>query len=444
MSARRIFSTLGAIAFAAACAKDPAPSTGTLSIVTGKETDALTRAPLPARLLVSMRTGTAAPQTIADLVWPVSDFELGSLATASQYSFTAELRDASGVAVLRGETPAVSGAELAAGGLTLLVGRVGEPMRPSAGLASPWPSPRVTALGRYAFVASPDGTSSELYDFVALAALKARTVLPRRPASIASADGAHVLLVDDAGATLLDVGAGTSADADLGGVVATDLVGGSAIVGDDGTYLVGAARTSGAATRAVLRLALDGTIRAVPLSTPRVGAFVAWAPGAGLVVGGGAPGAAIEILASGGASFSASAASYGGSGGAAVALGDGSVIVVGGVDEAGAPRGSARLTLACGSACTAMPLGESVDVASGAGFTGTTGNGFVVGTATDGATVVLRVSGGAASTTVDVVPLRVPRHGGAPVSLGGGYVAILGGTDASGVPVADVEILTPP
>jgi hypothetical protein len=199
----------------------------------------------------------------------------------------------------------------------------------------------------------------------------------------------------------------------------------------------------GAPTRAVLRIANDGTMTTLSLSLPRAGAAAAWAPGVGLVVLGGGGDVSGEVLAANGSAFSLLGPVVGGSGGAAVALGDGTALLIGGVDGTGAPRASLRVPLACGTTCATTTAGAAVDLVAGEGFAGSAGRGFVVGAAKDGHTVALRVTSQGTMLAIDEIPLRVPRSASAAATLGDGYAAIFGGTDANGAAVPDVEIFTP-
>lgn len=443
MNARPALSTVLGCFVLAACSTDLDPTSGRLTISRGREADAFTATPVPARMVLTMRVGTTAPTTVADVAWPATDLDLGQLSSSSSYSFAAELRDGSGAVLLRGETPSVSGSEIGSAGLDLLVGRAGLTTRPTAGLVHEWPTARAAALGRYVFVASPDTATSELYDFAALSSLTTGTSLTRRPLSMASGDGTHVVLIDASGATNLDVFDGTSADATLGTATAADLAGGLTILGDDGAYIVGATRSGGAPTRAVVRIGNDGTITPLSLSVPRAGAAATWSPGAGLVVIGGAGDVTCEVLAAGASGFTMLGPVVSGSGGAALGLGDGTVVLVGGIDGSGAPRGSLRVPLACGATCATTAAGTAKDLASGEGFAGAAGRGLLVGSTKDGHTVALRVTSQGADLSIDDVPLRVPRSGAAAATLGDGYAAIMGGVDANGAAVLDIEVFTP-
>lgn len=416
---------------------------GGVALTAGKETDAWDRAPAPTALRLSVRAEDGTTRVAVDTGWPPpADMSLGKLDASANVALLAELRDATGAVVMRGGSPFVAASELASSELPLLVGRVGTFARPTTGLGASWPAPTaVLALGRYAVVAAGDA-QAELFDFGKLAPAPPRRELPRSASIVASGDGRTLVVIDAGGASYVNLANGTTGAVDLGAIAPADLASGSVVVGEDGAYVIGATRASGPPTAAVLRVA-SGSVTSIAMTAARTGAAAAWVPGAGLVVAGGTNGG-VEVLSANASSFAPSPLALPAVTGAAMApVGTGAFVLVGGTDPAtGAPRGTTRARVACESSCTSTGAAP-IDLRGGQGFAAGAANGLVVGASSDGSTVAFLVDA-KDPVTATPVPLRAPRRGAAAIALGDGYVAVVGGRDASGADVPDVEVFTPP
>jgi hypothetical protein len=426
----------------------------------GLERDAWDREPAPARVVVKTRVvqaGATEEQevTLADQPWPFESVSAAGLSPNWSALFSVEVFDAAGALIMRGETP-FFGTNAAFGReLPVLVGRQGEFARPSQGLIGAWLAPK-TALfgGRYVLLAggagAGEGGGTEFFDLVTLTPLVSNVPLPRVPASLLT-DGQVGLFLDAGGASTHDLFEGTSAPYDLGNDdVAAELAGGDTVLSDDDareSFIVGATRP-GAATTAVLRVSAEGP-RVIRLATPRERAGAIWVKGRGLVIVGGAAGAPIEVLAPKASSFKpleAQSPTIFEPSLASTPSGD--VLELGGVDAAGVAVSPQRLALGCTGTCpaTAEAISPSAPLLrAGRPFdVGRDGHWLVIGNDAEGFSSALLVD--ATTTPVGVTPVatRVRRKGASSLAVGGGYVALLGGADAAGTAVPDIEIFTPP
>jgi hypothetical protein len=426
-------------------------------LTTGQELDAWAREPAPARVIVTARV--AAPNTpgeslitLVDQAWPFDRLSTNGLAFGAYALVSAEVRDASDKVLMRGETPVFQVNEGFGRELPLLVGRVNEFARPEGRLAGAWPNPKPILLdGRYIFLSGGDGTGTgggaELFDLVRLAPLTTSAKLPRSPATVMTSDGQKALLINSEGATSYDFVAASSSEVALPAGAAAALAGGEAVLSDADTaeaFVVGATR-AGTPSKAVLRISKSG-LSVIELGVARERASAVWVKGRGLVVVGGAEGAPVELLAPKGESFTNQLVQaptvFEPS---LVPTASGDLLLAGGVDAAGAPTPPQRLSLACTAACPAAPEAVALPpLRAGRAFDVSTGTlRLVVGADADGFASAHLVDAGAAVATATPVPTRVQRRNGTALEVGGGYVALIGGTDAAGAPVQDVEVFTP-
>ncbi len=335
--------------------------------------------------------------------------------------------DSAGTRVAWGETlPLELGA---VSGLTLgvFVQRTGALSRLPSPLSDGRPAPLLSVLGgRYIFVAGgTDGTSNQttnLYDLVSWSPLAAPPTFNFVPESLAVAQLA-ALAVSSTGAIWLSLSSADSADAagprrrDESAAWA-DISGGATITSTDQStsFIVGATRTSGAPTSAVLIVSSTGVLTWATLTTPRLGATAAWLDGYGLVIEGGnvtadSTASGVELLAAGSTEALAMAYPIDTTTGAGMTALDGShLLVVGGATDPATGGAAARVfTVPCKTtACAAAPWSAALPtpLTFAQAFAIDASSAFVVGRDAKGAMHAYRLLGDGGG---DRGPLRVPR-----------------------------------
>jgi hypothetical protein len=428
------------------CGDDPAAPV-TFLLGSGQEIDALNQPPVPIEVtLLGVKDGSASALLRSAL--PAERLVLDALSSEGTWTFRAELRDAAGTLLLRGQTPPLSSGLLAGSTVPIHCGRVSAFSRPSAGLSAGWTRPALAlALDRYLLVAGEsveEGTPTELYDLAALLPLVASAPLPRAPRTTAASRSGWVLLINDKGATTLDLS--TGAVVEITAELAGDASGGQVIDdGDGGSFVVGATRAEGEPTGTVLHLDWQGTLARLELQQPRRGAAAAWVEGAGLVVAGGDAEASVEVLPPGSSTFVATGLLLPAVTGAALApLSPSELVLLGGVTPDPSPAPARRLSLACAAGCLApAPLPFSFEAQEGRGYALGAGKALTLGEGATGLVAVL------VETTTDgpqftEIPLRAPRREASSLRLPDGRVVVLGGVDDTGAPVRSIELFTPP
>jgi hypothetical protein len=432
---------------ALACGEDDPAAPVTFLLGPGQELDALSLPPAPAEVtLLGVKDGAAS--TLLRSALPAERLALDALPSEGTWTFRAELRDATGTLLLRGQTPPLSSGLLAGSTVPIHCGRIGAFSRPSAGLSAGWRRPALAlALDRYLLVAGEsveEGAPTELYDLAALLPLVASAPLPRAPRTAAASRSGRVLLIDDKGATILDLSTGSVVEvtAELAG----DASGGQVIDdGDGGTFVVGATRAEGDLTGTVLHLDRQGTLVRLALQQPRRGAAAAWVEGAGLVVAGGDAEASVEVLPPGSSAFVATGLLLPAVAGAALApLSASELVLLGGVIKDPSPAPARRLSLACAAGCPApAPLPFSFEAREGRGYAVGAGKALALGEGATGLVAVL-VEATTDEPRFTEIPLRAPRREASSLRLPDGRVVVLGGVDGAGAPVRSVELFTPP
>jgi hypothetical protein len=430
-TARVPLAALAVLAALGACSSTP---TATFTVTTGEEADALTRAPAPTTLVVDALDLAGNAQEAARTALPADSLSLGDKGRTDVGAIRVTALDATGKALLRGETLYVQFGALEDAPLSVFVKRLGELARmPGASTVLDGPKLAVTNA-RYVVAAS--GTDVLVYDLLLLRALSGIPSFPR-PARSLVTFGAAAIVIDEQGATTVDLSTAQTADlpAPAGGSFA-EVAGGSTVTVPDGSaYVIGATRTSGGPSQRVLSIAKDGTTAFATLAVPREGACATWVEGRGLVVVGGnaagATAAGAEVIAPG--SVQGAALAYpadGVKGCGAAALDASHVLVAGGAGSSADVAGAAParvLDLACASMCTpavwpgALPLvrAESFALAQDAAL--------VAGDDATGASRVFRVS----ATGSTEIALKAPRRNARLVALPiKGTAAIVGGAAA--------------
>ena len=399
-----------------ACGSDPE---GTVSLTTGEEADALTRAPAPTTLVVETLATDGNRTEIARSALPTESLDLGDLPRAGVGALVVRALDPAGKVLLHGETLFVQWGALELTTLEVFVQRTGELARLPRGPAAFDATNAVTVTGRYALLARD--TNAVLYDLLGLRALDGMTTLPRPARSIAPF-GTSLVVLDERGGSVVDLQLGRSQDlAPPAGGTFAEVAGGATIEARDGTmFVVGATRNAGGPTTRIFRLDGDGNPSFASLANAREGACAAWLEGRGLVVYGGsatAPGA--EVLAPGTSVATPLPLPPDGLRECGLAVLDPArVLVVGGQAPARA------FDLTCAAPCTPVTWSTAVPLGRAEAHALAPDVAFVSGDAPDGTTHAYR----ATPTELREIPLRVPRRGArlmvlptlAPALVGGG------------------------
>jgi hypothetical protein len=223
-------------------------------------------------------------------------------------------------------------------------------------------------------------------------------------------------------------------------------------VGDNGVqFIVGATRTTGAPTSAILEIDPNNTSNSnytlaggptwVNLSAPRLGAAAAWVAGRGLVVAGGsatAPGVEIVGVVSDGGNGNPLTVTPTGSplayppddtmSAGATALSSATVLLAGGLSATANDATPRTINLACASACSLSPWATSLPILmeSAQAFTMSATEAFVVGSELfSGVTHAYTVT----SAAVTEIPTKVPHANATAVWSPVGSIAIVGGSE---------------
>ncbi len=340
-----------------------------ISLVTGEETDTFTRAPVPTTLRVDAVQGSADGgvliSTLAMASLPTTSLDLGDENEGTAAELTVAGFDSAGTQVLQGTSLLLDFSSLAGATVPIFVQRTGQFARLPGPLADSRPTPTLAIVqGQYLFVGGGTDPSvaftTELYDFMQLAAVGSPPTLPRAPESIAFG-GTVGWLMDAQGGTYFDLSDSSSGDIQLpaGGGSFADIAGGATVFDDNGAqYVVGATRTTGSSSW-ILKIDPNDTSNAsypygnatwLELGSPRTGAAAAWVIGQGLVVAGGsatAPGA--EIFFEGSSSTESHALPFApdGSVGSGAAALDGQRVLLAGGIVSGMDAGVRIIDLGC-------------------------------------------------------------------------------------------------
>lgn len=420
MITRRVPCTFATvIACAAACSTE---RSGSLELVTGGETQVISRAPAVTRLVVDLVPESGDKGTLFSGA-PTANVDLGTLDAALGGSIVVTGTAQDGAIVVRGATLGITVGSLDRQNLPVFIQRTQELAR-MPGTFEDRAAPQLDlAFGRYLFAAGEGRTDARYYDLLALAPpSQVVPTLPRAPESLAIVDTA-LLLINAVGASSLDLSTAATAEvrAPEGGSFA-DVAGGQTIYAPDGSaYIVGGTRRTGAASSRFLRVQL-GTLTWGTLAVARLGAGATWVEGRGLVVvGGSATGAGIEVVAAEsvlGAPLPFASVADTGLG--AAPLSTGKLLVAPG------PR---VFDLTCSTNCAAEVWGTiPVALASAQVFTFRTlqDRAWVVGQEPSGNTRVFETRAGASTE----VPLKIPRNRATATPLPTGALGIVGGGSA--------------
>jgi hypothetical protein len=350
--------------FAVACSSS---ASGTIKLVTGQETDTFTRAPVPAKLAIDSIDSSGNETSVGSATLPAATIDLGSFDPSSAGILRVLGYDASGMTkILCGQTVVVLFGGIEGATLPLFVQRTGEMAR----LPNPPPDARpapVTGVIAGRYVVATGGTDPTLaattmvYDLASLSPVSPAVTLPETPTSMAFV-GLVGWLVNDAGVYQYNFSNGGSTAVTLPtGPSFMDISGGATVSAPDGSqYIVGATRTTGDPTKAVLAIDASGNPSWLSLSAARLGAAAAWLPSVGLVVTGGSSTAAgaetIAVASTTGASTgSPFAYPPDPSIGAGAAVLDGArILVAGGILPDGSSAGARVIDVSCTAQCVAQ------------------------------------------------------------------------------------------
>ena len=424
-----------------ACSSTP---TATFTVTTGDETDALTRAPAPTTLVVDALDLDGNAQEIARTPLPADTLALGDKQSTDVGALRVTALDATGKALVRGETLYVQFGALADAPISVFVQRLGELARMPGASALPVLDGPKLAVTNARYVIAASGTDVVIYDLLLLHALSGIPSFPRPARSLVAFGSAAAVVIDEQGATAVDLStAETSTIAAPTGGTFAEIAGGSTVNAPDGSaYVVGGTRTTGGPSQRVLAISKDGAVAFATLAAPREGACATWVDGRGLVVvGGNVPGASTggtggttnaapgaEVIAPGsvqGAPLPYPADGVKGCG--ASSLDASHVLVAGGVGSTADVMGAAParvLDLACASMCTPALWPGALPLVRAEAFTLGPTAALVAGDDASGASRVFRVS----AMGSNEIALKAPRKNARLVALPvKGTAAIVGG-----------------
>jgi len=437
------------LCLAALCASSSAMScssseSGTLQLVTGEETDTFTQAPVPVSLEVDSIDSSGTSTKVATASLPTSQIDLGSFDPTAAGILQVTASDPLRPRILAGQSVVVLFGDIAGISLPVFIQRVGEFARLPQPPSDSRPSPVVGVIsGRYVVVTGGSdptlAATTTIYDLANMAPISPSVTLPSTPTSMAFA-GLVGWLINGAGVSQYDFSSGSSASVILPtGPSYLDIAGGATVSAPDGSqYIVGATRTTGAATSAVLALDSNGNPSWLTLYAARLGAAAAWVPSVGLVVTGGnatAPGAEVIAVATASTGAPRDYPPDPSVGSGAATLDASQVLIAGGLLPDGSSAGVRVIDPSCTAQCapaTWQSLGTPI--ASAQAFAIDATSAVVVGSepatgATPGLTHVYNVT----STATAEVPTKVPHHFATAVASPIGVVGsvlLLGGAPA--------------
>jgi len=425
--------------------------------VTGLEDDAFSASPAVTKVHIEART-TANEVFAADAV-PGGEFDLGDLPGNEPLAIEVTGTSADGLVVVRGRSlSGVLPSAFATPDVPVFVQRVGMWARPPGALDRAHIDAPACVLGER-FVATTGGSSAvdeagmaeakigDFYDLLAWNSAVSNALPVLAGSLIGRYDG--MLVVGDSAANFVTSSAEEIVVPLPSGLTSfADVAGGATVESPSGTsYVVGATR-DGAATSGVLGFGKDGLVSASTLVVERSGAASAWAEGAGLVVvAGSATGAGFEILPEGQTAFVArDLPPDPTTGAAAVTLGKGRMVLVGGVLPMGTGAPTRTWDPSCTSGCTMKDVAGAeipIPLTRTRGFYLGGSRVLVVGSEPMGKKLIHVFEVDVDKPLVIEKPLREPRSGATVVPAPNGTLAILGGLHEDGTPALNVEMYFP-
>jgi hypothetical protein len=434
-----------ALLVASACGQQ---DTGTLQIITGEETDTFTQSPVPTQIVVTAVDSSGKQTTLATASYPTDTIDLGKLDESVDAEIQVTAKDATGKELVYGASVEVQYGALVGATLPVFVQRVGQSARLPNPPTDARPSPTMGVLSnRYLIIAGGSdatlNTTTQVYDFGQFNLLGSPPSLPIVPSSMPIVNTV-ALLISPTDGQYYDFSQNLAEDVTPpGGFAFADVAGGQTIYDPSGKYVfvVGATRTTGGPTAAVLQIDttdtsnstyVTGNMTWLTLSVPRLGASAAFVPDRGLVVAGGnATAAGVEVIAPGQVSGGQVPYPPDASSGAGMTLLDGiqTMLLAGGLNPDGTDAGVRSVVLGCASSCVPQAWGSGLTppLTSAAAFAFNAANAFVVGSEAQSGlthTFLLTTSG------ATEVPTKVQHTNAAAIeSPMGSSVLIYGGAN---------------
>jgi hypothetical protein len=472
-----LLATLPLAGGVAASACSPSPDQGTIAILTVD--DPFVGPPAASTLTVESigyddGGADGAVTVLARASAASGTLDLGTHDETDTESLLVTATDAQGSLVAKGRTLPIQLGAIAGLTLGVFVQRTGTLSRMPSALGDGRPAPNLNIVGgRYVFVTGGGDpslvTQTRLYDLIAWAPLGSPPTLPIAAESTVIAQPTEgdfqALAIGSSGAAWYDLTSSGSADASVPATAGAwaDVAGGATITATDSSvsFVVGATRTTGSPTSAVLVVPASGSLSWATLSTPRLGATAAWVDAlGGIVVEGGnvtttstssAPQVGAEIVY---ASSSSKPIALGyppdtTTGAAMVGLDPGHVLVVGGGNGSVGGNAARVFTVPCDGvttpcAMTTWPTTLPTALTAAQAFSIDSATAFVVGDDPSGATHAYTLSQVAAVE----VPLRLPRVHARAIRLpigapGTGPIALVGGDADAGANTGYMESFIP-
>ena len=396
---------------------------GTLEITTGGEADVFTKDPKPTQIVVETFSTDGTATRIGQSALPVTTLELAEQKKDANATIRVTARDDAGNILAQGSSLLIQLGVLADHTLQIFVQRDGELARMPQGVDDAREAPMLGMLGgRYIFVVGGTlGTATQLYDLMSFVPFVNPPPMPFVPTSIVPIDTGELLISDTDVKTYdfsMAADAAQSTPAQPANGTWAEVAGGPTIEGEAGVqYVVGAARTTGAATDKILQVKPDGTAVFLKLNQARLGAATCWVPGRGLVVSGSTMGmAGLELVPANSSPLTITTMTW--PAGVCAAL-DGARVVV-------ATGTSATVTdLGCAPNCMPTPFGGTLANAPLQLFSSTANDIFALGDAMDGTTHAYRLS---KDSSVEV-PFKGPHKRARGLRLPTGAIAVVGGSN---------------
>jgi hypothetical protein len=406
-----------------ACSSKPS---GTISLVTGAETDVFSRAPAPTKLVVDALAPDGTTKTITSVALPTTGVDLGDRTQTDVVSLRVSGVDDGGKRLVFGSSLFLAYGSLQDANFPVFVQRTGEWAR-MPGTIDARESPVVAVLNRRSvLIAGGDasvGKNVTGYDLATLARLTNTAVLPSAPRSMIVENNAIITVTDDGASSFSLSDARVNPVNPPTGMTFAEVAGGDVLLSDDGTaYLVGATRSTQPPTSAVLVVTTAGVVSAARLLSPRLGAAATFVVGKGVVVvGGSATGAGVELLAPNATSATALPFPPDATTGAGASLLSGSLVLVAGKD-------ARTVDLACSTGCgfVAWKAGGGPDLVTSHVYGLDQASAILVGDDGTGATRSFALS----PTDSKELAFKVPRHHARSLVAPTGAVLVVGGGSA--------------
>jgi hypothetical protein len=422
---------------------------GTIQIITDDDAGTFTASPALTELQITAESADAST-VLATAQLPTSTIDLGQLSeSAPVVSLNVTGFDSSKTPRVFGASLPIQYAALSGQTIPIFVQRKGALALLPGPLSDARQAPVLAVIqGEFLLVAGGSDPSlastTQLFDFGALAAYGAPPTLPVAPESIALA-GTVAWLIDSTGATYFDFSSGAylAVPAPAGGSFA-DVAGGATVIDSTGAqYIVGGTRTTGKPTATILKIDPGDTSDAsypygkpswLTLKAARLGSAAAWVDARGLVVAGGNTsdaGPGVEIVDT---TFTTSSAlplpADGSFGLGAAPLDAQHVLLAGGLTPSFQSADVRAIDLGCtpsaSTPCVTSWGSLPLPLSSSQAFAWTASDGLLVGSEPgSGATHVFRLS----PTAVTEVPTRMAHEAARAVWSPVGSIVLFGGAN---------------